>query len=349
MIMKKTLILFILSVFISVGEMKAQDRIPGQPLPLFRSEEILHLDLEADYKAVFSSTDDSTYFPARITLTDNGGKKRIVEISIRTRGITRRQKSVCSFSPLRLNFPKKEMKNTPFEGQNAIKLVTHCDKPEQYEQNTIMEYLIYRAYNVLTDSSFKVRPAIINYIYSDNPQDTVRKFAFFIEREKHLEERLQGAEIEAGKIHPDRLEPFQTCLVDMFQYMIGNTDYSIYEVHNVVLFADTSGNSNVYPVPYDFDWSGLVSAKYASPNPVLNTEHVSDRVYRGLWKEPATVKQVIAVFNQKKTEIYQIFEGNEFLEDKEKKEAIRYLDEFYWIINNQRQVQTEFFDNARRK
>ena len=345
--MFKTACLIIIAGLISLSSSKAQHISPGQPMPLFQSEEILNLELKADFKKVFSVTDDSTYFPAKISLTDNAGLQKTIDIQIRTRGLTRREKDVCGFTPLRLNFPKNETDNTPFEGQKAIKLVTHCDKSRTYEQNTMIEYLIYKAYNVLTDSSFKVRPAVINYIYTGKKTDTIQKFAFFIEREKHLADRLQGIELESAKMHPNRLNVMQTCLMDMFQYMIGNTDYSITELHNIILISDSARIYSPIAIPYDFDWSGLIAADYAVPHPLMNTESVTERVYRGFKKEPDVVYHTIQVFNSKKQEIYQLFENFEMLDIDERNQAIKYLDEFYEIINNDRMVKTEFFDRAR--
>jgi hypothetical protein len=307
----------------------------------------LNLDLKADFKKVFSVTDDSTFFPAVISLTDHDGQKKTIEIKIRTRGKTRRERDVCVFTPLLLDFPKSATKNTPFEGQKAIKLVTHCNKAENNEQNTIVEYLIYKAFNVLTDSSFKVRPAMINYIYDGKKADTVRKFAFFIEREKYLAERLHGIEIESEKIHPNKTNTYHTCLMDMFQYMIGNTDYSTYDLHNIILISDSARQFPPIAIPYDFDWSGLVDADYAVPNPVVHIEKVTDRIYRGFKKEPEIVNRTIEIFNLKKQEIYQLFENYELLDNYRKKKAIEYLDGFYWTINNESAVQREFFDNAR--
>jgi hypothetical protein len=346
-VMNKTAYLILIAGLISLGSLKAQDKSTGQPMPLFQSEEILNLDLKADFKKVFSVKDDSTWFPAKISLTDNAGLKRNIDIKIRTRGKIRRESDVCRFTPLRLNFPKKETENTPFEGQNAIKLVTHCDKADFYEQNTMLEYLIYKAYNVLTDSSFKVRPAMINYIYSGKKADTVCKFAFFIEREKHLVDRLHGIELETEKFNPNLLNSFPTCLMDMFQYMIGNTDYSSYDLHNIILVSDSTRRFPPIPVPYDFDWSGLISANYAVPHPVIGTEHVTQRVYRGFKKEPFIVYYTIQIFNSRKQEIYQLFENFALLDADKKKKAIEYLDGFYEIINDDRMVKIEFFDNAR--
>jgi hypothetical protein len=345
--MKKTLLVSVVVGLFACSCLNAQVKTGTQPLPLFQSESILDLALVADFRTVFSNTDDSTYFPAWFSFQDNNGVKKEVEIKVRTRGKTRRQGDICRFPPLRLNFPKSDMKNSPFEGQNAIKLVTHCDRADSYEQNTIMEYLIYKAFNVLTDSSFKVRAASMNYIDEKDKADSTRKFAFFIEREKHVAERLQAIEMEDEKIQADHPDPYQTCLVDMFQYMIGNTDYSVYEQHNIVLYTNPTRTAKPIPIPYDFDWSGMVAAAYATPNPKIGTEHVTDRIYRGVKQEEDVVFHTIKRFNDKKDEIYRVFENFELLKSSEKKTVIKYLDDFYWIINNERQVKTEFFDRAR--
>jgi hypothetical protein len=346
-LMNKATFLILITGLIFAGILNAQDKRAGEPMPLFQSEEILNLKLAADFNTVFSVKDDSTLFPATISLTDNTGVERNIEIELRTRGKTRREKDVCRFTPLRLEFPKKETKNTPFEGQKAIKLVTHCNIQDFYEQNTILEYLIYKAYNVLTDSSFKVRPAMITYIYTDEKSDTVQRFAFFLEREKHLANRLHGIEFEQEKFNPNMLNAFPTCLMDMFQYMIGNTDYSSYDLHNVILVSDSTRKFPPIPIPYDFDWSGLISANYAVPHPIIGSDHVSERVYRGFKKEPFIVYHTIEIFKVKKEEIYQVFENYELLDINEKKQVIKYLDEFYEIINNEKKVKIEFFDKAR--
>ncbi|MCU0371373.1 MAG: hypothetical protein MUC31_08155 [Bacteroidales bacterium] len=345
--MFKTAFVGFFAGIMSLGSLLAQDQVKGPLNPLFQSEEILSLDLSADFKTVFSVKDDSTLFPATITVTGNDGVAKTIDIRIRTRGKTRREKDVCRFTPLRLEFPKNETDHTPFEGQKALKLVTHCDKQDFYEQNTIQEYLIYKAYNILTDSSFRVRPAMIRYIYSGEEADTVRKFGFFLEREKHLAERLGGIEIESEKTNPTMLNPFQSCIMDMFQYMIGNTDYSAYDLHNVVLISDSTRRFPPFPIPYDFDWSGLVSANYAVPHPIIGTDHVSERVYRGFKKDPFIVHHTIEVLTARKQEIYEVFENFELLDDKEKEETIKYLEEFFAIINNEKKIQVEFFDNAR--
>jgi hypothetical protein len=346
-VISKTTCLVLMVWLFAFSPLKAQEKTERQATTLFQSEEILNLDLAADFKTVFSVKDDSTLFPATISFVDTDGRNKSIDVKIRTRGKTRREKDVCKFTPLRLEFAKKDVANTPFEGQKGLKLVTHCNIQNFYEQNTILEYLIYKAYNVLTDSSFKVRPAMIRYIYPGEEADTIRKFAFFIEREKHLADRLGGIELESEKFNPNLLNPFQSCLMDMFQYMIGNTDYSSYDLHNMILISDSTRRFPPMPVPYDFDWSGLISANYAVPHPVVGTDHVTERVYRGFKKDEFIVYHTIQIFNTRKQEIYQLFENYDLLEAKKKKDVIKYLDGFYEVINNEKKVKTVFFDGAR--
>ncbi len=333
-------------IFITGTESRSQD-VGSSALPLFQSEEILQLRLTADFKEVFLSKEDKTYYPAGLELTDFFGLTSKFSIEIRMRGITRRLLEICQFPPLRLRFSEADTGGSPFEGQRAIKLVTHCKKNSVSEQNTIIEYLIYKAYNILTDSSFNVRAAKINYVYNDTKIDSIERFAFFIERGKHLAQRINGVNLEDVKVHPNRLEPANTCLMDMFQYMIGNTDYSAYELHNIILVADEQQNFPPIAIPYDFDWCGMVGAFYAKPNSMFKTESVDERVYRGFKKPIEIVNRNIQHFNAKKSEIYDLFNNFELLKKSERKRVLKYLDDFYKIINNEKFVKLEFIDNAR--
>ncbi|MBU1012343.1 MAG: hypothetical protein KKG99_05010 [Bacteroidetes bacterium] len=333
-------------VLVSFGNLPAQTQT-GAVLPLFQSESMIQLKLRADFNQVFANSDDKTYFPATLTWDDVTSHRKEFEIEIRTRGTSRRMPDICAFTPLRLRFSEDGLSNTIFEGQKAIKLVTHCNKAAVYEQNTIIEYLIYKAFNLLTDSSFKVRPAMINYVYNDRKNDSIQRFAFFIEREMHVAKRLNGVELDSVKIHTIRLNPYHTCLMDMFQFMIGNTDYSTYELHNVIILKDEEQKLPGIAIPYDFDWSGMVSAYYAKPNSILKTQTVQERVYRGFKKPIEIINTNIQLFNSRKKEIYDLFNNFELLKKSEKKRIIKYLDEFYQIINHDKQVGRVFIENAR--
>jgi hypothetical protein len=135
--------------------------------------------------------------------------------------------------------------------------------------------------------------------------------------------------------------------MDMFQYMIGNTDYSVYDLHNVIAVSDSAGRFPPFPVPYDFDWSGLISANYAVPHPVVGTGHVSERIYRGFKKDPFIVYHTIDLFKTRKIEIYDLFADYPLLDPGEKEDVIEYLNEFYEVLSDDKLIQREFFEKAR--
>ena len=51
----------------------------------------------------------------------------------------------------------------------------------------------------------------------------------------------------------------------MLEYMLGNTDYSIWTLHNVVIVQDKK--RKFFPVPYDFDLSGMVARALCGARP----------------------------------------------------------------------------------
>lgn len=335
--------LFIIALGSSIAQVE-DGEFKGKPL--FQSDEVLHLRIEADFKKVFSNHDDSTYFTAQIQFDDGVGDNKSMDIKVRTRGNYRRKKSTCSFAPLQIKFPKKKTKNTVFEGQRAVKLVTHCRKSGGYEQNTIIEYLIYKSFNLLSDSSLRVRPVIINYVFNGRKKDSVERFAFFIERPKHLAERLSGRLINAKYVHPDSTDYEHMNLVDMFQFMIGNTDYSVYNMHNIKLVSVDPFKPPVV-IPYDFDWSGIISASYARPNPLFEIDNVSVRLYRGFQRSKEELDHTIGLFNRHKKAIYNLYESNLYLNKNEKKRVINYMDQFYYIINDQKKLEKNIIQSAR--
>ncbi len=48
-------------------------------------------------------------------------------------------------------------------------------------------------------------------------------------------------------------------IVSVFEYFVGNTDWSVAAENNVALLSDTA--VKITPVAYGFDWTGAVDAK----------------------------------------------------------------------------------------
>lgn len=322
---------------------------PPPPAPLFASHETLAITLEADYGTLFRERrrESREDHPAKITFPGPDGAPMTVDLKVRTRGNFRLQSRICGFPPIRLNFPKKAVENTVFADQDKLKLGTHCqDRRDQYQQIALQEYLIYRTFNLLTDQSFRVRLARLTYADAAGRRDTLTRYGFLIEDEDAMAARLGGTIFDVQEIHDENTERDQTTLVAMFQYFIGNTDWSIWALHNIKL---VDVPPDVFPtaVPFDFDWAGVIGAPYARPDAKLPIRSVRERLYRGYCRDQAELDPVFALFNEKKEAIYALWQNQEGLAEKTRADALKYFDEFYRTINDPRAVDREIMRKCR--
>lgn len=311
----------------------AQAQVPSAPpaIPLFASDEVIELRLIADLEALASDrAEENPERPARIVVADVG---EAIQVDIRTRGNFRLRRSTCSFPPLRLDFPRKDVVGTVFEGQDKLKLVTHCRDNNDYEQQVIREFLAYRIYNLLTDSSFRVRLAHITYVDELAREDPIRRFGFLIEDEDALALRLGGEVISTPLFDPRDYDAQAALLVSLFQFMIGNTDWSIVEFHNAILLRLAEGRH--VPVAYDFDFSGFVDAKYAIVNPTLGIESVKDRLYRGFCGEALPYQEVYSRIAGLGPEILERVRSTEALSGGTRRSVTRYLEDFFAILGSE--------------
>lgn len=317
--------------------------------PLFRSHEPLRLRIEADFKGLRGDRDeDSEERDGTLVIIGEDGSEEAFPLEIRTRGRFRLQPSTCRFPPLRLDVPRSRMDGTPFEDQDKLKLVTHCRDDDRYEQNVIKEYLVYRIYNQLTPRSFQARLAHITYLDVTGEDDTVEKWGFVIEAEEALEERLGATLIEERPegVRPERIPHEEVALLNLFQFMVGNTDYSIYGQHNVVAFE--TDDSTITPVPYDFDWTGFVNAPYARPDPSLRTRNVRQRVYRGVCRPGMDYDSVNEAVLAEREAITELVRGESRLGDDERDDVLDFLEGFWEVLSNPDDARDEIEESCRR-
>jgi hypothetical protein len=336
----------------AVARLHAQDgssTAAGEMMPLFQSDEPLYLTLSMDVRTVIRDIEEEGNHPAELSYTDQNGNEIKIPIKIKVRGNFRKDPAHCDFPPLRINFSSTTVKNTIFEGQDKIKLVTHCrSRKDLYEQNVLKEYLAYKLYNLFTPESFGVRLALITYADTEGRQDTLKKMAFLLEPEQQMARR-NGCEIlEVKGVRQDRTERNKTTMMAVFQYLIGNTDWSVWALHNVVLLK-SSPRALPIVVPYDFDWCGLVQAPYALPSEHLPIESVRDRLFRGFCRPDAELQPLLDEFRQRREVIYQTCSGVPYLTEKELRKTIKYMDQFYKTLDNPKAVEIEFHRNCRNK
>ena len=312
--------------------------------PLFASDELLNVEIEAAFDMLADERPDEEEFPGKFRYTSDGGELVELDIVLRTRGRLRRQRNTCSFPPLRLNFKKKQVAGTLFDNQDKIKLVSHCRNHDRaYEQAVVAEYLVYRMLNLFTERSFRVRLLRVNYVFSDKERN-IDNYAVLIEPKERLEKRLGGKTTKTEKVRISDLQPEDLNLVSVFQYLIGNTDFSpIASVpdkdccHNQILLKRKDGLD--LTVPYDFDQAGMVDAPHASPNPRFNIKSARERLYRGRCVNNDHLPATLDLFRNKRAAIETLIRGQDELDDKKSKSMLRFIDAFYKTIDNQTRLE----------
>ena len=276
-------------------EVLKKRREDSEALPLFRSAEPIVFTLAADFKALNKDRDPESkkLFPGELKVPGEGGKEVTIPVQLSARGHLRRNPRTCDFVPIRIEFPKDGRAGTVFARQEALKLVVQCVKGGNYEQFILKEYLNYRLFNVITPQrSFRARLARVNYVEKTTGQSTGTRHAMFIEDDGDVAKRMEGRiaalpRLKFNDVDSDSLMPAM-----IFNYMIGNTDFSIYANHNVKLVLRP--DKSIHPVPYDFDISGMVQPPYAAPDPNLGITSVRDRLYRGPCRPHEQVDPYIA-------------------------------------------------------
>jgi hypothetical protein len=319
----------------------------NEPDPLFQDDSLIEVTITAPMKALLGHRPDEEYLPGTLSYTEADGSIAEFEIGIRTRGNFRRQPRVCPFPPLRLNINKSQAKGSLFHKQDKLKLVAHCrDNSERYEQNLVKEYLAYRILNTLTDISYRVRLARVTYIDSEHKDQDRTSYAFFIEHKSRLSKRLGLAAISASRIKVADLEGSYSDLTSLFQFMIGNTDFSPIAgaegedcCHNTTLFASEAGA--IYAIPYDFDMSGLVDAPYAEPNPRFRIKRVTQRLYRGRCAYNDNLQTSIQLFQDNRDAIYELFGQQQQLEESTRKKVSKFVDRFYDVVDDPKKIHRE--------
>lgn len=315
------------------GAAGAQDTLPARPAGSFydRSEP-LALTLTSDFASLRRDQQQTPpWRTATVALADSTGATLSVDARIRTRGIWRRRN--CEMPPLRIDFVRDSVASTPLAGVNRPKLVQFCQDAARSEQYVLSELQLYRAYALLTPMSHKARLLRVTYVDSSRRRVRTTRYAFFLEEPQALERRLGVRELDVTGAASEDLDERTRVIMGVFQYMIGNTDWSTPGLHNVELFAvDTI----VYPVPYDFDYSGAVDAHYAVPPPQLRLRNVRQRLFRGACGSSATFAEVFELFRTRREAIYALYadEVGRLMDPRVVHRTLRYFDEFYAIIDD---------------
>jgi hypothetical protein len=324
---------------------------PRRPSPLFTTTTPLEMTIAVNLRLIMRDRDTTKHeHPLRtatITYRDTSGKLVSLPAQVRVRGIWRLQN--CQFPPLRLRMTKEAADPTVFDRERRPKLVTHCRDTDTYEQYVLQEYAIYRMQALVTPVALQSRLARATYVDSASGKPTATRAAILLEDEDNLAERLGGRVFEVKGVHIAQLEPYDTFVMSLFQYLIGNTDWSVPGLHNIqIIKADSAEFPRHFALAYDWDFTGLVRARYATPDPRLRIRTVRDRLYRGVCPSEPDLARAIATFNEQRAAMLAVYDDIPGLERGEARAARDYIEDFFRIINDARRVRRDILGQCDR-
>ena len=308
----------------------------GQPIKqdkaLFAADNKIHIVIQAPLPTLIRDRKTDAAIPG--TLTDPGGLP--LPISLTLRGHVNRTSDVCEFPPLRVEFTARPPLTSAFAGEKKLKLVTHCQNTASNQQYILLDYAAYQMYNLLTPRSFRVRLAQVDYRDGDG-RLIISRIGFFIEDEGDVAKRngLREIKTPASQIPVEDLSAADAARYALFEHMIGNHDWSMRAgpagekcCHNAKLIGALAPGAAI-PVPYDFDFSGLVDAPYATVPEQLGLTVVGERFYRGYCLHNQQVLAAAAQMRAERPAILDVLSQVPDLEDRTRAKAVKYLQGFF--------------------
>jgi hypothetical protein len=235
------------------------------------------------------------------------------------------------FAPIELNFKKADFGYSDLNRISKLKLVPQCSSGMDKEDYVLREYLAYKLFNVMTDTSLRVRLLKVSYIDSEKKRKPVIQYGFFIEPVEILAARTNCTQVKALNLNQKSIVPKIMDRLALFNFMIGNYDWSVPGLHNVLVIK--SMNFDPYglgiAIPHDFDWTGLVNASYAIPAETIGTDNVRERVFVGICRSKETYNKELDIFLEKKEAFYKVINECPYITQKVKKDITGYLDGFF--------------------
>lgn len=339
--MKKQAALLVLSLICT--NLFAQNN--SQVTKLFQETSPLEIQLSYSNKELRKDTNDSTFIDVQMKYKE-AGEWKLIPVKLRARGNFRRAK--CYFPPVKMKIKKSLAKGSLFEGNKKLKLVLPCMLEYNNNDNIEQELLAYKLYERISPYHFKTRKVKITMLEQKGKKTKEHTLdGFLIEDDNLVADRFEGKVFERY-IHPLAMDAESSAKNAFFQFMIGNTDFSVAYQHNgKLLYID----KKIIPLPYDFDMAGLVDASYATVNTNLGISKVTDRVYRGFKREEDVLRSVRTHFLSLKPELETLVKElkEEFDNEKEYTATEEYFNSFFKVLEDDSSFEKKIINGVRTK
>lgn len=332
------------ALLLLAGNLWAQPPQLVEASKFFMDEVPFEMTITSDLKNLQLKRMQKQYQPATVTIRLPDSTVITEQVRIQTRGKFRLEN--CNMPPIGMNF--KNETSPRLQSLGKLKLVCGCGSTNEDEQLIIKEYIAYKIYNMLTEKSFRVRLVKITY---DDTKGKVKKYSqygFLLEDVDVMAKRNKCVEVEGKPYQSEATNRKQMTMVAIFEYMIGNLDWSVPNYHNIKLMrSENEPNSTPIAVPYDLNHCGLVNASYAAPPEDLGLKDVRERLYRGFPRSMEELEEAVLVFKNKKDDVLNLINNCQWLSSKYKKDLTSYLGDFYKVIENKNLIKRELMDAAR--
>jgi hypothetical protein len=305
-----------------------------QGLSFFTSDELLEMTLEFDMKEFLKTKSQSEYQDAILTVKTGAGDSITEHIELRARGKMRCD--YCSFPPIMLKLKGKENMPGRVQDRGNFKLVTHCNRSPKNEDYVLKEFLVYKMLNLVTPYSFKTRLVRVQYVDIHAAKKSYTTYGFIIESLDQLAERNEAVVIDNPNLAQSHMNSEDMARTALFNYMIGNTDWSVASQHNVKVLKSVKVLSDKgIPVSYDFDFSGFVNTVYAAPCGKIPIKNVTERYYQGMCLGDEDINPVLEQFDDLKGRFISTIDNFEYLSVGSRKQLESYIHSFYRGFKNQ--------------
>ncbi len=321
----------------------ANNNPQSQAGALFATDEVLEVELRGPFEKLL---EDESRRQRTFQIIANDIQQ---SVGVRAGGKSRRR--VCEFLPLRLDFEtfataSASQPDSVFKGHNFLYFTAHCRHTERSQADLIEEYLTYRILNLLTESSYRVRLLRVKYVDTRREDKSMTYYAFVTESQHMLAHRMGGQVLDINQVPKRRLNEEHAAIIYVFQYLIGNTDWSLVAgggddmcCHNGQLI---EVGSEIFYVPFDFDLAGLVNPHYAYPDRSLPIERVTQRLYRGYCGPEEALRRAIEHVVSQRDAILDLYRAAPALSPTERDKGITFPNRFFEKAEDTEELLSDF-------
>lgn len=295
---------------------------------LFGINEPLVLTVKFDIKAFQRSRKDEKYHKAELTCHVDENFEVTHDVRVRARGKFRRDH--CQMPPYWLNIRYAGIEAEDLAEVVKMKVVTRCHSSAQYRNYVLREFLVYKIYELISPYSFNTRLVRLQYVDTGRKNKMSEDWGFIIEPENMMAERNNAMAIKSDVLSVRTVNREIMDHVAYFSYMIGQSDYSVTGRHNLkILTLKEYGPTGFIPVPYDFDYTGMVDAHYAVPGENLGIASVKQRYYLGTCRTEEVHEQTIAWLTSYRDEIKDLILNFEYMDERDRIDVWDYLESYF--------------------